>query len=920
MYLKHSFFVQLLRVLLAFSLSPILIACATATPTTLATPSGNGTPASQENPETTPSTSVEDENVVITYAISRWEKSLYEPLVEEFNAQNPGITVQLVETDDLWQGTDASTQSYMRLLASAADVSMIWISYEEGANNFFRDLQPLMDADATFEPDDFWPGLMLGCQDLEGRALGVPIYGGVNGIFFNKQAFDEAGLPYPQPGWTYEDFQRTVQALAHKDGAEIRYGYADRESLFSSIMAPLVDARLLELNGELDATALQETLQWYIDLAKADVIYPVRMTDENDWEANWQKWEAMFQSENRPAMWAGGLTESLPGSTMAWDENDPLSGMALKTEGFAPFPVSESEHILNTSPAYVACLGISAGSAHPRAAWAWVSFLSHHWLVQDQDQGWALSQAPARQSVADAVGYWDRLPDSARRAVQFAMEHSWTISPYIMQFMTVNSALSEALAGKAEFAAALNEAQADLEATPQPTPDTTPVVVATPKPTPNIAAGATIVKYLTSITDLEDEKKIEALIEAYQRQYPDIHIELSTDWDLGGEQIDDWNVYIAENFDCYSWYPPYWPQEKPDHLLGLSALIQAEGAEFTNDFYPEQLDVYRYEGEVYGLPAVSDPQIMGYNADLLAERGLEPPSTDWTLDDFIPLASAAAGSSENGNTYGFLFSEYDDLFFTGRGVAWADLKSDPPVAKFDTPEMVETLTWLVEMKNSGAFLVQGDDNWEETATAVSEGRVAFWMAQASQPEGWYSMTGEPPAYKVGVALVPQAVGTGEIQTYAMERGFFISKQSENVQACWNWIKFLSEQPNLSIGIPARKSVTESPEWETFVGAENAEMYRQAAAHINRDVFYSDSSPISWPFFTWRAQAIHAALAGEDPQKALTAAQLKADDYLACMLGVDIDKLTGEQINDQANTCAQQADPEGPWGGGGGGGG
>ena len=64
-----------------------------------------------------------------------------------------------------------------------------------------------------------------------------------------------------------------------------------------------------------------------------------------------------------------------------------------------------------------------------------------------------------------------------------------------------------------------------------------------------------------------------------------------------------------------------------------------------------------------------------------------------------------------------------------------------------------------------------------------------------------------------VGVVPLPVGSDGTATAASAiTGYFISSGTEQRQVCWEWIKFLGEQPIIgSYGntIPARQSVAES---------------------------------------------------------------------------------------------------------------
>ncbi|MEJ2265295.1 MAG: extracellular solute-binding protein [Anaerolineales bacterium] len=871
--------------------------------------SGNATP----HPDGSPSeaTSAPDEGgeaqggpVTITFAASEYERGLYEPLIEEFNAQNPSVSVQFAPMPEPQPGDEPQEFNLPRLLATTGDTSMMWGGM--GGGNYFRDLGPLMDADPTFEPDDFWPGALNACQDAGGRVLGIPFLINFSGIYFDPAAFDAAGLPHPAPGWTWDDFQQAVTTLAQNRGGTQRYGYADQGYIYNSVIGPLVDQHLARHGGEIDAKALQAELQWYFDLVDAGAIYLHNSMTQQDWE----QWQAMFQGEDRPVMWTGSLVELLPGENMVYNPDDPFAGLAIQHDGFVPFPVSEDRAAANTTPVYAVCGAMSAGTTQPRAAWAWLSFLSRHWLIRDRTQAYEALQMPSRQSVTAEVGYWNNLPAGLEPALRFSVEHAWFVSLYPEAFGVVNQALMESLSGESDFVAALDKATAILASTPQPTPDNAPVVVASPPPPP--PPGATVVDYFYQSYGPGGDP-LKDLIETFNQGHPDIFIKQSRDFS-GPPDGQDYFEYMTGQFDCLTWYTPSFEYQKPTGLLNLNALVEAEDPAFIQDFYPDQLERYRLEGQLLGLPAYSQPQVVAYNADLLARRGLQPPDEDWTFDEFIELATKVASTSEADKSYGFVYNEWETVLLSGRGVEWADLTKDPPVAKFDTPEMVSAMEWLVDLAGSGVALVQSEDDWAAFDEAMRSGQVAFWMAQAGNKESWflYGPSGEQDMPKIGVVPIPAMPPAAEPIYWSSENGHYITRQAEDPQACWTWIKFLSEQPTAFPGVPARRSIAESPEWEAFVGAEDAAIYRLAQERVqpvDTGQFYSRTG---WPFYQWRSEAVAAVMKGEAPKEALSEAQRKAELYLSCIGVVDISALDDQALMEKVGACARQADPQGSW--------
>lgn len=77
-------------------------------------------------------------------------------------------------------------------------------------------------------------------QNDDGKQLAVPKDIDTCALWYNKTMFDEAGAPYPQAGWTWDDFRETAKKLTKADGSQ--YGFSmkpgsDQESWYSTIYA-----------------------------------------------------------------------------------------------------------------------------------------------------------------------------------------------------------------------------------------------------------------------------------------------------------------------------------------------------------------------------------------------------------------------------------------------------------------------------------------------------------------------------------------------------------------------------------------------------------------------------------------------------------------------------------------------------------
>ncbi|WP_380157577.1 ABC transporter substrate-binding protein [Kineococcus sp. R86509] len=121
-------------------------------------------------------------------------------------------------------------------------------------------LETLGIADDTFESSIF-DGLKV-----DGKLVALPYDFGPYVVFYNKTAFQAAGLPLPAEGWTTDDFTTAAKALT-TDG---KYGYFASTSIDAVIPFVLSESGKAAVDdaGELDVDndAWRTTLGWYRDL------------------------------------------------------------------------------------------------------------------------------------------------------------------------------------------------------------------------------------------------------------------------------------------------------------------------------------------------------------------------------------------------------------------------------------------------------------------------------------------------------------------------------------------------------------------------------------------------------------------------------------------------------------------------------
>lgn len=112
-------------------------------------------------------------------------------------------------------------------------------------------------------------------NNFDGKYYGVPYCKNIQMVYYNKNLFDEAGVEYPKPDWTWEDFREAAKKLTKGSGANKVYGaMADLQEYWPSIARQKL-GEFYFYNDDFTATvfddpAMKESLQFWYDLVMVD--------------------------------------------------------------------------------------------------------------------------------------------------------------------------------------------------------------------------------------------------------------------------------------------------------------------------------------------------------------------------------------------------------------------------------------------------------------------------------------------------------------------------------------------------------------------------------------------------------------------------------------------------------------------------
>lgn len=154
-----------------------------------------------------------------------------ERAVSEFAEIYPNATVEVQYVPQA-SGWGSYIDGLFNQIAAGDTPSIVDLPIEGflavSSKDLLVDLRPVLDSADDGSLDDIAEGLLTQMQSpLTGELNYYPTDWNNILIHYNKDMFDEAGLPYPEDGWTWAEFAETAKALtkADADGNVIQYGY-----------------------------------------------------------------------------------------------------------------------------------------------------------------------------------------------------------------------------------------------------------------------------------------------------------------------------------------------------------------------------------------------------------------------------------------------------------------------------------------------------------------------------------------------------------------------------------------------------------------------------------------------------------------------------------------------------------------------
>ncbi len=314
------------------------------------------------------------------------ESELWKKIVSAFNEKHPNITVHAVNAP-----TSEIDQKITSMVAGHQPLDVVFTDSTRNlsfsSKGLLEDLGPYLEkSDIQLESDYYIKS--LSDHMYKGKLHGLPILNMSYFVFFNKDLFDAANVPYPTNDWTIEEFREIALKLTDRD--KNQYGYNLRPWVGTHFLA-WAYAMGGEYFSEDGSKALVTSpgtvaaMQFLKDLVYEDKSAPAPTAQSAS-----QAGGVAFESGNLAMNWSGSWdiagTEKTPSKwAFNWGVVMPPKG----ENGSYPIVISNA-------------WGIYSGSKNKDAAWEFIDW----WMSDDGQMVLAENgEFPSKKSIAQEYAF-----------------------------------------------------------------------------------------------------------------------------------------------------------------------------------------------------------------------------------------------------------------------------------------------------------------------------------------------------------------------------------------------------------------------------------------------------------------------------------------------------------------------------------
>ena len=332
------------------------------------------------------------------------ERKALQKVLPLFYHHFPDITVKVVDVT----GPDWGREKLETLIAGGGAPDVMQLN--TGQFEAFASRGALMALDSYFKRDHvdlnlYVPGTWPGCK-WNGKIYGTPRFLSVHCIYYNKDKFRKARVPFPRPGWTWDEFRATAKKLT--DAKHHQWGFGLIPDVWAwGAFVMMNGGQILSADRKkclLDNPRTIEALNFYFGLQFRDKVVPPpgSLPPAQNWAGAQLTAESVAMAILGP--WFRPAMAELTGkAAFGWD--------------VVTTPVSSRTH-RTASTLYTDQWSASSTTAHPEEAWQLVKWLGGTEFHQNWLRVFGASSLDAVKPVVESPAWVDFGGHSGRPFLQ----------------------------------------------------------------------------------------------------------------------------------------------------------------------------------------------------------------------------------------------------------------------------------------------------------------------------------------------------------------------------------------------------------------------------------------------------------------------------------------------------------------------
>lgn len=254
---------------------------------------------------------------------------------------------------------------------------------------------------------------------------------------------------------------------------------------------------------------------------------------------------------------------------------------------------------------------------------------------------------------------------------------------------------------------------------------------------------------------------------------------------MGGGEMDVWPMQSGSQFQ----------RMQKGMLLSVDEYLAADGFDMEASFgsYAEWA---QYGGSYYGVPGTASVGMMFYNKDIFDEAGVEYPTENWTIEEYMEKARALTSGSGGSKVYG----TFQNMFPEEWGIYGAQVESlygADGLSNFttDNADFIASLELRKTLDDEGVEIPYGQivSNFTFSSIEFLSGRAAMtpgysWVVRDMKDTENYAFD-----FNVGVCYFPRISEDAPAKPSQVAVGFMgIPTTAKNPEAAWRFIKYYAE--------------------------------------------------------------------------------------------------------------------------------